>query len=84
MLEGFASVIDDREEHLLDFVTTPRSIDEIVEHRFVCRPGQGGDLADQIEWRSMTFHLERLIRDKKVSLQEGGYRTIQALVREYK
>ncbi|MFT7220952.1 MAG: glyoxylase-like metal-dependent hydrolase (beta-lactamase superfamily II) [Candidatus Azotimanducaceae bacterium] len=42
MLERFASVIEDREQRLLGFIATPRSIDEIVEHRFVYRPGQGG------------------------------------------
>ena len=66
MLESFAAVIDDREARLLSFICQPRTLDEIVAHRFVYRPGQGGNLADQIEARSMLFHLDRLVRTGQV------------------
>ena len=59
-LGRFEAVIADREARLLEFVTTPRSLDEIVEHRFVYRPGDAVGFADAVEARSMAMHLERL------------------------
>ncbi len=73
MLDAFANMIDYREQNLLRFIQTPRTMEEIVDHRFVYRPGTGGDMVEQIERRSMGFHLQRLIRDGVVKQVDERY-----------
>lgn len=73
MLSSFASMIDDRESRLLQYIEAPRTIEQIVEHRFVYRPGQTGFLIDWTERRSMLQHLDRLIARGKVRLTDGHY-----------
>ena len=73
MLESFRSMIDFREDNLLSFIERPRTMDDIVEHRFVYRPGTGGTMADQVERRSMGMHLERLVRDGRVEMKDDCY-----------
>ena len=51
-----------REERLLEFLAEPRSMDEMVAHRIVYRPGDQVAGADWIERRSIEQHLERLER----------------------
>ena len=73
MLEKFEWMIGDRESRMLDFIKVPRTMNEIVEHRFVYRPGYTGYLVDSIERRSMGMHLDRLIESGRVSLSDGVY-----------
>jgi glyoxylase-like metal-dependent hydrolase (beta-lactamase superfamily II) len=73
MLEAFRGMIDFREGNLLKFIEESRTMDEIVEHRFVYRPGTGGHMADQVELRSMGMHLERLIRQGMVEQIDDRY-----------
>jgi glyoxylase-like metal-dependent hydrolase (beta-lactamase superfamily II) len=70
MLETFRAMIDFRENNLLEFLVEPRSMADIVDHRFIYRPGTGGSIANQVERRSMTMHLDRLLVSGRVS-QEG-------------
>lgn len=77
MLEKFAAMIDDRESRLLDYITEPRTLEEIVAHRFVYRPGQTGFLTDWTEQRSMLQHLDRLEEAGRVSLVNGRYQVNQ-------
>lgn len=72
MLDAFEGMISYRENNLLAFLAEPHTMDEIVSHRFVYRPGSGGEMVDQIERRSMSMHLERLIRSDVVR-QNGEY-----------
>lgn len=72
-LEAFRSVIDRRENNLLEYISSPRSIDEIVAHRFVYRPGIEGQMYDQIERRSMSMHLDRLLKSGRVVLKNNQY-----------
>jgi glyoxylase-like metal-dependent hydrolase (beta-lactamase superfamily II) len=60
-LDRFASVIDKREARLIEFLATPHSLEDIVEHRFVYRPGDAVGFADPVERRSMSQHVERLL-----------------------
>jgi glyoxylase-like metal-dependent hydrolase (beta-lactamase superfamily II) len=76
MLEAFESMIAFRENNLLEFIQLPRTMEEIVAHRFVYRPGTGGLMVDQVERRSMGMHLERLIRDKRVRQTGETYEVI--------
>jgi glyoxylase-like metal-dependent hydrolase (beta-lactamase superfamily II) len=71
-LERFADVIRTREERLLAFLAEPRSLDDIVEHRFVYRPGDAVAFADPVERRSMGQHLGRLCGEGRVREVEPG------------
>lgn len=73
MLDSFEAMIQDRESRLIEFIKEPRSMDDIVEHRFVYRPGQTGFIIDQTERRSMTMHLDRLIEKGHVTVSGGTY-----------
>jgi len=71
-LDRFSSVIHSREQRLVDFLAEPRSLDDIVSHRFVYRPADPVPFADAVERRSMSQHLERLIADGRVREVERG------------
>jgi glyoxylase-like metal-dependent hydrolase (beta-lactamase superfamily II) len=70
-LERFSAVIQRREERLLEFIAEPRSMDEIVAHRIVYRPGDPVFYADAVERRSSEQHLERLCAHGRVIRLEG-------------
>jgi glyoxylase-like metal-dependent hydrolase (beta-lactamase superfamily II) len=65
-LDRFSAVIATREARLLAFLAEPRTLDAIVAHRFVYRPGDAVPYADDVERRSMAQHLERLIEGGRV------------------
>ncbi len=71
-LDRYAAVIGRREQRLLEFLAAPRSLDEIVAHRFVYRPGDAVPFADAVERRSMGQHLERLGRAGRLREPEPG------------
>ncbi|MFI5317289.1 MAG: MBL fold metallo-hydrolase [Myxococcota bacterium] len=71
-LQRFAAVIADRERRLLEFLAEPRSLDEVVRHRFVYRPQDPIPFADPVERRSMAQHVERLIRAGRVVQPDPG------------
>ncbi|TMQ04852.1 MAG: MBL fold metallo-hydrolase [Deltaproteobacteria bacterium] len=65
-LDRFAGVIADRERRLLEFLAEPRTLDDIVRHRFVYRPQDQVLFADGVERRTMSLHLARLGRTGRV------------------
>lgn len=65
-IERFASVIDQREQRLVEFLREPRDLDDIVAHRFIYRPGVDLPFVDNVERRSMTMHLQRLMASGRV------------------
>ena len=71
-LDRFAAVIAVRERRLLDFLTEPHSLDDVVRHRFVYRPGDAIPWADDVERRSMGQHLARLQSAGRVAEVEPG------------
>lgn len=71
-LDRFAAVIASRERRLLEFLAEPRSLAEIVTHRFVYRPGDAVAFADDVERRSMAQHLDRLTASGRVEAVEPG------------
>jgi glyoxylase-like metal-dependent hydrolase (beta-lactamase superfamily II) len=71
-LDRFTAVIGARERRLVEYLVTPRTIDDVVAHRFVYRPGDVVPYADSVERRSMSQHLERLVRDDRVRELEPG------------
>jgi hydroxyacylglutathione hydrolase len=75
MLDAFAAVIADRERRLLEFLAEPHTMDEIVAHRFVYRPGVAMLWVDHVERRSMQMHLDRLLpAGAVVEVEPGRYR----------
>ena len=73
-LDRFTAVIGAREERLLTFLAEPRTLDEIVAHRFVYRPGDAVPFADDVERRSMRQHLDRLgARGRTREIESGRF-----------
>lgn len=68
----FCAVIGDRERRLLGFLSEPRSLGEIAQHRFVYRPGDDVLFAPAVERRSAALHLERLMAGGQVVEIEPG------------
>jgi len=71
-LDRFAAVITSRERRLLEFLSAPRTLDEIVAHRFVYRPQDAVSFADAVERRSMSQHVDRLLRTGRIREIEAG------------
>jgi len=71
-LDRFTAVIGSREQRLLEFLREPHTLEEIVAHRFVYRPGDPVPFADAVERRSMSQHLERLTGEGRVREVEAG------------
>jgi glyoxylase-like metal-dependent hydrolase (beta-lactamase superfamily II) len=71
-LDRFAAVIGSREAALLAFLAAPRTMAEIVAHRFVYRPGAAVPYADAVERRSMGQHVARLAAAGRVREVEPG------------
>ncbi len=72
MIDQYAKVIPRREKRLLDFLAQPRTLDEIVEHRFIYRPGDpipGGDFIERV---GMQMHLDRLLATGKIAQDSGA------------
>lgn len=66
-LDAFASVIDRRDAAYLAFLAEPRTLPDLVEHRFVYRSGVELLFADHVERRTATLHLERFVRRGEVA-----------------
>ncbi len=72
-LASFRAVIGVREQRLVSFLAEPHTIEEIVAHRIVYRPGTTGVLwLDHVEEVSSRMHLNRLIRMGVVAELESG------------
>jgi glyoxylase-like metal-dependent hydrolase (beta-lactamase superfamily II) len=71
LIDRYAEVIPGRDQRLLDYLSEPRTLDQIVEHRFIYRPGDpipGGDFIERI---GMQMHLDRLLAQTKISKLDG-------------
>jgi hydroxyacylglutathione hydrolase len=75
--DKYLSVINTREEKLLDFLKEPKTIKEIGEAWIVygkpIKPIENFELMEQI---SMRKHAERLIKQGRVCFQEGKYHMV--------
>lgn len=66
LIDRFARVIPGRDQRLLEFLDPPRTLDEIVDHRFIYRPGDPVPGVDWIERVAMQMHLDRLLRRNRI------------------
>ncbi|WP_420451000.1 MBL fold metallo-hydrolase [Ilumatobacter sp.] len=75
LLDAFHSVIGRRHGEMLDFLAEPRTIDEMVEHRFIYRPHVEMAFVDSVERRSAEMHVARMIRrGEAAEVDPGRYR----------
>jgi len=75
-LDRYTAVIADRERRLLEYLAEPHAIEDIVAHRFIYRPQDPVPFADAVELRSMSQHLDRLVRNGAVrEVEPGRYTT---------
>jgi len=72
MVDSFAAVIDRRHGEMLDFLAEPRSLDEMVKHRFIYRPHVDLLFVDNVERRSAQLHLDRMLERGEASEVESG------------
>lgn len=73
-LDAFAAVIGRREGALLEFLAEPHTMEEIVAHRFVYRPGVQVTFADHVERNTAEMHLRRMIRNGMVTVEGTSFR----------
>jgi glyoxylase-like metal-dependent hydrolase (beta-lactamase superfamily II) len=74
LLDGFRAVIPRRHAQMLEFLTEPRSIDDMVAHRFVYRPHVQHVFADSVERRCAAMHLQRmLVRGEAHEVEPGRF-----------
>jgi glyoxylase-like metal-dependent hydrolase (beta-lactamase superfamily II) len=77
MLDDFHAVIDRRHVAMLDFLSQPRTVDEMVAHRFVYRPHVEHVFADAVERRSSELHLQRMLaRGEAVAHPDGTFERV--------
>lgn len=69
-MERYLSVIDQREEGLVAFLSEPHSMEEIIAHRVVYGKDAASEWFDGGEALLMTKHLERMIAQGRAA-QEG-------------
>lgn len=77
-LAAFADKIPAREGALLDFLREPRTLDELIAHRFLYPPHAQAAFIDAVERRTIQQHLTRLIGHGAVQESGGHYRTMLA------
>jgi glyoxylase-like metal-dependent hydrolase (beta-lactamase superfamily II) len=70
--DRFAAVVRSREQRLLAFLSEPRTLDDIAQHRFIYRAEDPVSFAEAVERRSMAQHVEALLRDGRVTEVEPG------------
>ena len=74
MLDGFAAVIPRRHAEMLDFLAEPRSIDDMVAHRFIYRPDVDIQIVEPVERRSADLHVQRMLRrGEAIEVEPGRY-----------
>lgn len=72
MLDKFTSVIHRRHEAMLEFLVEPRTVDEMVDHRFIYRPHVEMLFVHLVERRSAEMHLDRMLRRGEAQMVEPG------------
>lgn len=60
LLDAFEAAIPRRHAAMLDFLSEPRTVADMVQHRFIYRPGVQSVFADRVEARSAELHLDRM------------------------
>lgn len=72
-IDAFHAVIDRRHRAMLDFLVEPRTVDEMVQHRFVYRPHVEVVFADSVERRTAEMHLARMAERGEAAEVASGH-----------
>ena len=74
MIDDFRAVIDRRHQAMLEHMTEPRTVADLVEHRFVYRPHVESLFVSPVERRTAELHLQRMLRrGEAVEVEPGRY-----------
>lgn len=74
LLDEFHAVIPRRHDAMLAFLAEPRSVADMVEHRFIYRKHVEHVFADSAEQRCAEMHLRRMLaRGEAVEVEPGRY-----------
>jgi glyoxylase-like metal-dependent hydrolase (beta-lactamase superfamily II) len=73
LLDGFTSVIARRHDAMHEYLTEPRTIEEMAEHRFIYRPHVEMAFVDSVERRSAEMHVARMVREGDAVEVEPGW-----------
>ena len=74
MLDKFHAVIGRRHREMLEFLAEPRTVAEMVEHRFVYRPHVDIPFVETVEGRTAELHLARMMsRGEATEVDPGRY-----------
>ena len=77
MVDEFTAVIHRRHRAMLDFLAEPRTLDEMVEHRFIYRPHVEMSIVEPVERRSAELHLRRMFdRGEATEVDPGRYQAV--------
>ncbi|GAA4709700.1 MBL fold metallo-hydrolase [Pseudonocardia yuanmonensis] len=74
-LRAYREVVERRDAALREFLAEPRTLADVVDHRFVYRPHVDAPHVDTVEARTAEQHLDRLVRAGLVAeVEPGRYR----------
>ncbi len=77
LLDEFAAVIPRRHDAMLAFLAEPRSIDDMVDHRFIYRKHVQHVFADSTERRCAGMHLQRMLaRGEAAEVVPGRFQAL--------
>jgi glyoxylase-like metal-dependent hydrolase (beta-lactamase superfamily II) len=74
LLDAFHGVIDRRHRLMLEFLAEPRTLEDMVEHRFIYRAHVESSFVGLVERRSAELHVQRMLaRDEAVEVEPGRF-----------
>ncbi len=74
LLDRFHAVIDRRHGEMLAFLDQPRTLGDMVEHRFIYRPHVEMPIVAPVERRSAELHVARMLeRGEATRLEDGRF-----------
>jgi glyoxylase-like metal-dependent hydrolase (beta-lactamase superfamily II) len=77
LLDEFAAVIPRRHQAMLEFLAEPRSVDDMVEHRFIYRKHVEHVFANDVERRCAGMHLQRMLaRGEATEVEPGRFQAV--------
>ncbi|MEL6893090.1 MAG: MBL fold metallo-hydrolase [Actinomycetota bacterium] len=75
MLDAFTAVIGRRDQAMLEYLSEPRTIREMADHRFIYRPHVEMAFVESVERRSAEMHVARMLRDgRAIEVEPARYR----------
>ncbi len=75
MIDQFTAVIGRRHDNMLAFLSEPRTLDQMKDHRFVYRPHVEHVFADNVELRSASLHVQRMLdRGEATEVEPGRFK----------